>query len=352
MGQYKLLLIILIFSFQSCINAQADNNTSLGQSCSEFGNSSFLSASYKSHLSTLLDSLEKSVTAHNGFYKTSVSNDVYGLIQCRADVSTSNCANCTTNSINIARNECPNSKTATIFARWCFLRYEDKDFTGKELDEGSSMGTSNEELDETAVIAKGETLMGEIARNTSSEPMMYKVGVVDVGSAGKRYGMAECNRDMTRMDCGKCLDGLLTGLWTLLNKRGWEMYTSGCRMWYDDYQFYSNNFVSNPSLVSSAQADPNNIIVSSCAEFGNSTSHPLPDTYKSHVLTLLDNLSKFVTTHNGFYKTSVSNNVYGLIKCRADVYPSNCNSNSFYIALKECPNSKTATIFARWCFLK
>lgn len=247
-----LILMILISSFRFSV-PQADKNYYKAGGCPEFENPILPKEAYKS-LEDLLNLLSKSVTTHNNFYKTSIAGKVYGFIQCRADVSASNCSNCTENSINIARTICPN-KTGTFYSRWCVLHLEDKDFTGKELEDDGTIfsDTFNVSTDNTYAIAKGQALMGELSRNTSNEPLMFKVGVVDVGKYGKRYGMAECYRDLTRNDCAKCLDKLLTNSIVtdfIVNNRGWE-FSLGCGMWYDDYKFYSDIVVSDQTPVSS-----------------------------------------------------------------------------------------------------
>ena len=57
----------------------------------------------------------------------------------------------------------------------------------------------------------------------------------------EEVGMAQCNGDMSRDECGKCLDSQLVYFRTTIgNKRWWETYGSGCFMWYHDYQFYFN----------------------------------------------------------------------------------------------------------------
>nr|TKR99014.1 hypothetical protein D5086_0000194030 [Populus alba] len=70
---------------------------------------------------------------------------------------------------------------------------------------------------------------------------MFYTAVLDVGQSGKRYGMAQCTRDLSKSDCGKCLDfQLATYLNIVGNKRNWDIHGSSCSMWYYDYQFYFN----------------------------------------------------------------------------------------------------------------
>ena len=97
------------------------------------------------------------------------------------------------------------------------------------------------DLDDPYSVSKGLTFMDGLAYTTPYQPHMFQKAVLDVGKRGKRYGMAQCNGDMSRDECGKCLDSQLVYFRTTIgNKRWWETYGSSCFMWYHDYQFYFN----------------------------------------------------------------------------------------------------------------
>ncbi|KAK6917388.1 Gnk2-homologous domain [Dillenia turbinata] len=115
----------------------------------------------------------------------------------------------------------------------------DQNFIGT-LDQIASMGISNDTFDNVAVVSKGLGLMSGLARTAPNEPLMFQASVLDVGINGKRYGMAQCTRDISMSDCGNCLDHLLANMVSVENKRGWEIYALSCSMWNHDYQFYFN----------------------------------------------------------------------------------------------------------------
>ena len=90
-------------------------------------------------------------------------------------------------------------------------------------------------------FSNGLSLMSGLASTAPKQPLMFQASVMDVGQRGKRYGMAQCTRDISWTDCGKCLDAQLVTFRAIIgNKRGWEIYGSNCFMWYHDFQFYSN----------------------------------------------------------------------------------------------------------------
>lgn len=91
-----------------------------------------------------------------------------------------------------------------------------------------------------SVAPKGTVFMGELTTTAPEQPWMFQVAVLDVGESGKRYGLAQCRRDISKSDCAECLDNQMATFSAMIgNKRGWQI-GSGCNSEYRDYQFYSN----------------------------------------------------------------------------------------------------------------
>ncbi|KAL9346818.1 hypothetical protein Peur_061671 [Populus x canadensis] len=236
------LLIFIIFSTFLLLSSpcHADSNSDLGSQCSEVDNATN-SSEYQANLSELQNSLVANAPIQNGFYTTAAgkgANKIYGLTQCRGDISATDCAACIKN-VTVVQG-CSNSKNATFWFKWCFLRYSDRSFFG-ELDQ-SGMATYNEtNFEDAKVVSEGLNFTKALASTTPNQPSMFYTAVLDAGQSGKRYGMAQCTRDLSKRDCGKCLDFLLvTSLNIIGNKRSWDIYGSSCSMCYYDYQFYFN----------------------------------------------------------------------------------------------------------------
>ncbi|KAG6755887.1 hypothetical protein POTOM_039295 [Populus tomentosa] len=167
------------------------------------------------------------------------ANKIYGRTQCRGDISATDCAACMKN-VTVVQG-CANSKDATLRFKWCFLRYSDRSFFG-ESDQSGMVATYNEtNFEDAKVVSEGLNFTKTLASTTPNQPSMFYTAVLDVGQSGKRYGMAQCTRDLSKSDCGKCLDfQLATYLNIVGNKRNWDIHGSSCSMWYYDYQFYFN----------------------------------------------------------------------------------------------------------------
>ncbi|KAG8490927.1 hypothetical protein CXB51_014113 [Gossypium anomalum] len=236
--QTFIVFLVFMLSLGIC---HADRNLYSGLQCSEADNSS--ESSFGVNLDNLLDLLTQKGPLSKGFFKTTVgrsSGKIYGLMQCRGDVSAENCANCTRESVAVALHDCSKSKKVQVWFTWCFLRYSNERFFGV-WDQSSTAIVNETDFDDASVVSKALTFMSEVAITAPKQPLMFHAAVLDAGQFGKRYGMAQCTRDISTTDCSHCLDTqLITFRTTIGNKRGWEVYGSSCSMWYHDYQFYSN----------------------------------------------------------------------------------------------------------------
>ncbi|CAA2985962.1 Hypothetical predicted protein [Olea europaea subsp. europaea] len=236
-------LILIAFLFLRSLSYADYSNGDRGSMCTAGKDNSTWNNAVQHNLNSVFNALELNVNLHNGFYTDTAgekSDKIFGLIQCRGDVSASNCANCTRESFKLAAEHCDRSKSATIWQKWCFLQYSNQSFFG--VWEKSAMATYDDtDVDDPFVASKGLAMMGTLVSGTPKEPLMFAVSELDVGRSGKRYGMAQCTRDLSRSDCGKCLDYLLTSFGTTTgHKREWEAYGLGCSMWYSNYRFYFN----------------------------------------------------------------------------------------------------------------
>lgn len=232
---------VLVFPNSLCL---ADTNMQTGSQCTKADDYSVNEDTFQTNLRSLLDSLASNVVHHRGFYQTVVGkkiNRVYGTILCRGDISANNCSDCALNSTRVASNDCPKSRDVSIWFRWCFLRYSNESFYG-DMQTTAVAITNDTDVDDPSLVSEGLPFMSELAASAPEKPFMFMTAVLNMSqkSDQKRYGMAQCTRDISRVDCRSCLDAQLVNFRTVIgNKRRWEIYGSNCFMWYNDYQFYS-----------------------------------------------------------------------------------------------------------------
>lgn len=221
----------------------ADTNEFRGSACSR-PSAAAQSPSWTSNLNATFTSLEQNVIPNNGYYKAEVGasgfDKVYGLIQCRGDVSASDCRNCTRESFRPGPENCGGSRSVTIWQKWCFLRYSNESFYGQWQRNRNAIISNDSIPDDPSVATKGLTMMTGLAKAASEEKLMFATSEIDDGNGGKRYGLAQCSRDLGKSDCESCLAYLLNGTDTTVGRRSWDIYGVGCFMLYDHSQFYFN----------------------------------------------------------------------------------------------------------------
>ncbi|KAF8409474.1 hypothetical protein HHK36_005550 [Tetracentron sinense] len=220
----------------------ADINVGAGWECSVAEN--FTAGNpFKTNRDNLLTSLASNGPG-TGFYKATSSrnsNKLYGLIQCRGDISAIDCANCTKEATQVALHDCPNSKMVQVWFKWCTLKYSNEKFFGT-WDKSSVAITNGTDFEDPAVVSQGLVFMGRLASTAPYQPLMFQKAILEVGDKGKRYGMVQCRRDLSRSDCEKCLDQELVTFGTTIESiRRWEIYGTSCNLLYDDYQFFFGN---------------------------------------------------------------------------------------------------------------
>ncbi|KAF5820796.1 putative Gnk2-like domain-containing protein [Helianthus annuus] len=184
----------------------------------------------------LLDLLIKNTPLHDGFYNSSVgsnSDQVYGVAQCKANISTNVCANCLNSSITLV-DGCSESPEIESIHSLCITKITNKNIFGVWTN-SSTATYGNQGLEDPLVFSKGFAMMEDLASNAPYQPLMYQAAVIDVGVDGKRYGLAQCGRYLSRLNCRSCLEDRLQGFRSYVeNRTGWEILGSSCSMWYSN----------------------------------------------------------------------------------------------------------------------
>ncbi|KAK8503265.1 hypothetical protein V6N11_081490 [Hibiscus sabdariffa] len=208
-------------------------------------------AAYQSSLVSLLDSMSVRASDHT-FYNDSFDG-VYSLFLCRGDLYSSNiCQLCVGNATLLLRQSCPSDKRAIIWFEQCMLRYSDINFFGQvELVPYTLMWNSENSTspDEGNIGTRG--FMYSIVDRALYAPNMSASNQVDaVDGSGRRYGIAQCSRDLNVTACSSCLRYLLNRAENCcITRKGWRLLTPSC---YINYTM--NPFIDHPAPPSENEA--------------------------------------------------------------------------------------------------
>lgn len=181
---------------------------------------------------------------------------VYGLAQCRGDVSSKDCFSCIQDAAKQIREVCPDQADARIWFDYCFLRYDNINFLGKVDTDFSIVYFNVEEATEF------EDFHDELAALTDQ----IRAEAVFPGNRGlgkgekklsrfvKLYALVQCIRDLSRIDCAQCLAIAIGNFPDFCDDRkGCRIFYSSCYVRYELYPFFfpidSRNSLVNSSMV-------------------------------------------------------------------------------------------------------
>ena len=132
---------------------------------------------------------------------------VYRLAICCGDILEKDCKSCIVNATNEIRSHCPNNKGATIWYYYCTLKYHNLDFFGQIDRDTPFFPNTPENMNTNQLIRqkKGEWLP-QLAGQASVNAQKFPTRDSDVGDNYKLHGSIQCPRDLSSLDCMKCLN--------------------------------------------------------------------------------------------------------------------------------------------------
>ncbi|KAK6267020.1 hypothetical protein QUC31_017857 [Theobroma cacao] len=157
---------------------------------------------YESNLDSLLTSLVNSATysSYNNYtiMGSSPQDVVYGLYQCRGDLSMPDCATCVARAVSQTGSLCPTTCGAAVQLQGCFVKYDNATFVGVE-DKNvvlKKCGPSVEYKKESEIVGRRDAVMAGL---------MSAGGPFRVGGSGEVQGLAQCVGDLSVGECQDCL---------------------------------------------------------------------------------------------------------------------------------------------------
>ncbi|GMP54220.1 hypothetical protein CsSME_00019451 [Camellia sinensis var. sinensis] len=180
---------------------------------------------YESNLNKLMSYLYLK-TPPTGFGVGSVGqyqDTANGLSLCRGDI----------------RKRCPYNKGSVIWYDNCLVKYSNTDFFGK-IDNGNRfyMWNLRNVSNPLSFNQKTKDLLSQLSQQAYVAPKMYATGESELGYSEKLYGLVQCTRDLSSVDCKKCLDGIISELPSCCDgKEGGRVVGGSCNFRYEIYPF-------------------------------------------------------------------------------------------------------------------
>ncbi|PIN20945.1 hypothetical protein CDL12_06369 [Handroanthus impetiginosus] len=228
LSRFLVLFFLFIFTAESADPAFSSCN---GDSITESAN-----------IDNLLDKLV-SGTIQNGFIATSYGegkDQIFGLAQCRGDVSKKNCSSCIQDAATNIRKLCSNQADARIWYDYCFLRYDNVKFFRQVDTSGAYLINVQNVTDPDVFNKKLANLMNQIS-SEAVKPASKGLGkgTSDISSSLTLYGLVQCTRDLSHRNCAQCLAIAIGNFPNFCaNSRGCRVLYSSCYVRYELYPFF------------------------------------------------------------------------------------------------------------------
>ncbi|XP_057854629.2 cysteine-rich receptor-like protein kinase 2 [Cryptomeria japonica] len=252
---WAVLYILLISAIPNFVlRSEADPQiTEAGHGCSLINttNPSALIENRKNAFSLLAENISSTgfATASSG----NGTNKVYGLAQCRNDLSMEDCTHCYTAATEQIVKYCPSEIGARMIFDGCFLRYENYTF----FDQAQDAGNSNVCISDASSRPKlfSETTQRLLAKVRSKALKNEGFATDEISANGLStaiYGLAMCRRTLTTNSCDVCLQHatlLAERCFSLQDGRGLD---AGCYLRYSTLPFY---------IISSSSSSPSKTVI-------------------------------------------------------------------------------------------
>ncbi|XP_047342402.1 plasmodesmata-located protein 6-like [Impatiens glandulifera] len=194
---------------------------------------------YESNVNSILTSFVNSAssTSFNNF-KISVpgstqSDVVYGLFQCRGDLTTSDCRDCIAGAVSQLGSLCRDSTGGALQLEGCFVKYdnisflgvEDKSFVLKKC--GPSVSYASDEL---------------IRRDAVLGYLMAGGDYFRVGGSWDVQAVAQCTQDLSGGECQDCLSEAIGRVKSECGSSTWgDMFLGKCYTRYTEHGVHLKN---------------------------------------------------------------------------------------------------------------
>ncbi|PKA46379.1 Cysteine-rich receptor-like protein kinase 10 [Apostasia shenzhenica] len=210
-----LLLLIVLFTI---VPAFAQDGEMEGVFLTYCSGDNFTSSSpYDSNLRRLFAGLITSTPKSRSFFSTDTVGAssspavVFGLAQCRPDVSAATCSSCLNQSAATAPSlsGCGNRKSASLRSGACVLRYSDQSFFNILETTMTVRGIRTVQNSWNPLDPNVQNLMANLTASAAAAPLRY--AAAEQGQPAV-YGMGWCTMDLSSMDCQMCLEMAMAGL--------------------------------------------------------------------------------------------------------------------------------------------
>ncbi|KAF9588754.1 hypothetical protein IFM89_015481 [Coptis chinensis] len=237
----RFMYLIIIFSCFLLFHNHVQAQEPILEICSNTANYTS-NSQFQTNLNILLPSLLSDGT-RDGFFNTSIGTSpdiVYGLVQCRGDISMEDCRSCLNNSAVEIIRRCPNRKDAALRYDHCILRYSNTRFFSQV--DSTRRGLLNRanvsDADANRYNRQLGSLLNSLSTTAASVVTKFGAASTDYADFKKIYGLVMCTRDLPATQCFSCLQSMIGWIPSCCtNREGAQIFSTTCYIRYEIYPF-------------------------------------------------------------------------------------------------------------------
>lgn len=239
----SLLLPLLLLSFAGA--------QELFHNCDPTAGNFSDNSTYQSNLERLLSTLA-SDGYDTGFFNTSVgggSDEVFGLVNCRGDINTTECRSCLDTAAAEVTRDCPSNRGAEVWYEFCLLRFSDQPLptssSNRQQLAFNNVDNATEQIRFAWLLGM---LMNRTADAAANSSKRFAIGEASYYTAEfpSIYVVMQCTRDLSQVQCRECLGTLFAPMPpAFVGKQGGRVLGESCSM---RFELYSSFFEGSPTL--------------------------------------------------------------------------------------------------------
>ncbi|XP_049936333.1 uncharacterized protein LOC116263652 [Nymphaea colorata] len=181
-------------------------------------------------------------------------DQVYGLVLCRGDISSADCKNCLGFAATASTSSCRLGKSAVVYMEKCFLRYDNTNFFGRVSITFYSSCAVETVADPNLFYKQLGALMQNLSAVAVADPSrMFAVGEIGYNTSQAIYGLVQCKRDLSSIDCGSCLGSTVASIQNnCAGKQAGRFFGYSCDIRYEAYPFALGSASASPPATAGA----------------------------------------------------------------------------------------------------
>lgn len=245
MGQ-SLTLFYLIILLPTFINITLHGQICNGTTTKCGGGNYTEGSTFEKNLKIVFDRLAEGAnkTGFNISVYGQSPNRIYGLLQCREDMTADQCFSCWQFATTNIRQDCGTAVGGSIWPFQCFLRYGNYNFIGQlDTDLGSNYA---EAFGNTVVFVPtdfegtAQNLLEKLSIEAASETKRSAFSTALDSASQTIYGLVQCTRDLSTRDCRRCLSYSISKVFTSDTAAGIQYWSQSCILRYGIYPFFNS----------------------------------------------------------------------------------------------------------------